>query len=208
MRWWWPCNENLSYTASETHARCFNPFLGVAPAVRGYLDLVETLCGAGRFARRDHPGGRRLRGCGLRGVARRARVPSPARREQLQCRCHFWRWNSAFVSNSFAWIHTELGLRVANDPTAPVIHSLPRSALLHHPQSLRALGAEDLVTTPDAAFWWPSGINSSAIWFTAAIAATIVTLIGRARPANVTAPSTTGSQRSATPASPEQTPDD
>lgn len=107
---------------------------------------------------------------------------------------------------TFAWMHTELGLQVANDPTAPVLHSFPESVYFTI-LNFTSLGAEDLVTTPDSRFL--VAIESFVGYLLlATIAATIVTLIGRARPINGTAPSTTGSQQSATPASPEQTPDD
>ncbi len=81
---------------------------------------------------------------------------------------------------TFAWMHTELGLQVANDPAAPVLHSFPESVYFTI-LNFTSLGAEDLVTTPDSRFL--VAIESFVGYLLlATIAATIVTLIGRSQP--------------------------
>lgn len=84
-----------------------------------------------------------------------------------------------FVS-TFAWMHTELGLQVANDASGLVIHSFPESVYFTI-LNFTSLGAEDLITTPDSRFL--VAIESFVGYLLlATIAATIVTLIGRAQP--------------------------
>lgn len=103
---------------------------------------------------------------------------------------------------TFAWMHTELGLQVANDPTASVIHSFPESVYFTI-LNFTSLGAEDLVTTPDSRFL--VAIESFVGYLLlATIAATIVTLIGRAQP--LAGPATPrDEQQTAAPTPPDDT---
>lgn len=107
---------------------------------------------------------------------------------------------------TFAWMHTELGLQSATDPTAPVIHSFPESFYFTI-LNFTSLGAEDLITTPDSRFL--VAIESFVGYLLlATIAATIVTLIGRSRPITNSARHAMEDRQDGAPAPPKDTPGD
>lgn len=112
---------------------------------------------------------------------------------------------SLFVS-TFAWIHAELGLQAVGDGSGQIIHSFPESVYFTI-LNITSLGAEDLITTPDSRFL--VAIESFVGYLLlATIAATIVTLIGRARPITNAARHSVEEQQDGAPAPLNDTPGD